>query len=95
MTAAPKPETRPEPKIFGYTDRFAARPGESLSFHVSCEGASAYQASLVRLRHGFTGEAGPGFLEAPVRSEIDGEKRGRRTPASQDPTSRYPTLPHC
>jgi len=78
MTAAPKPESQPEPKIFGYTDRFAARPGESLSFHVSCEGPSTYQASLVRLRHGFTGEAGPGFLEAPVPSEIDGEKKGTK-----------------
>lgn len=78
MTAetAPASETRVEPKIFGYTDRFAARPGESISFHVSCEGPSAYQASLVRLRHGFTGEAGPGFLETPISSEFDGEKQG-------------------
>jgi N,N-dimethylformamidase len=63
-------------QIFGYSDRFAARPGEALSFHVSCEHVTNYQASLVRLRHGFTGDAGPGFLETAVPAEFEGTYRG-------------------
>jgi N,N-dimethylformamidase len=63
-------------QIFGYTDRFAARPGEALSFHVSCEYVANYQASLVRLRHGFTGQAGPGFLETAIPADFEGTYRG-------------------
>ena len=63
--------------VFGYTDRFSARPGEQLSFHISCEGPSAYDAALVRLRHGYDGQAGPGFLEAEVPSTIDGTYSGQ------------------
>ena len=53
-------------KIFGYTDRLYGRPGEALTFHVSSEGPPTYDASLVRLSHGFTGSAGPGFVEYEV-----------------------------
>lgn len=60
------------PHIFGYTDRFSARPGETLTFHVSCENLTAYDASLVRLRHGYTGAAGPGFLETELSSSFAG-----------------------
>ncbi|MDX1888026.1 N,N-dimethylformamidase beta subunit family domain-containing protein [Mycolicibacterium sp. 050158] len=52
--------------IFGYTDRFSARPGETLSFHVSSDEPTRYDASLVRLSHGYTGSAGPGFVEYDV-----------------------------
>lgn len=60
------------PHIFGYTDRLSARPGETLTFHVSGENVGEYQASLVRLRHGFTGSAGPGFLETELSSDFEG-----------------------
>ncbi|WP_328976302.1 N,N-dimethylformamidase beta subunit family domain-containing protein [Streptomyces canus] len=63
--------------VFGYTDRFSARPGEQLSFHISCEGPPAYDAALVRLRHGYDGQAGPGFLEDEVPSAIDGTYPGQ------------------
>ncbi len=64
------------PHIFGYTDRFSARPGETLTFHVSCENLTAYDASLVRLRHGYTGAAGPGFLETELSSSFAGSFAG-------------------
>lgn len=64
------------PHLFGYTDRFSARPGETLTFHVSCENVSAYDAALVRLHHGFTGAAGPGFEETEVDSDFDGTYPG-------------------
>jgi N,N-dimethylformamidase len=60
------------PHIFGYTDRFSARPGETLTFHISGENIVEYDAALVRLRHGFTGSAGPGFQETELPSEFDG-----------------------
>lgn len=64
------------PHLFGYTDRFSARPGETLTFHVSCENVSNYDAALVRLQHGFTGAAGPGFQETEVASDFDGTYPG-------------------
>ena len=64
------------PHIFGYTDRFSGRPGETLTFHISCEGMQQYEASLVKLRHGFTGSAGPGFLETEIPSDFDGTYEG-------------------
>jgi N,N-dimethylformamidase len=60
------------PHMFGYTDRFSARPGETVNFHISGENVLEYDAALVRLHHGFTGSAGPGFQETPVPSEFDG-----------------------
>lgn len=63
-------------QIFGYSDGFSVSPGESLSFKVSCEGVARYDASLVKLRHGFTGESGPGFLETPVESSFEGSYEG-------------------
>src|SRR4051794_27888888 len=65
------------PAVFGYTSRLSVRSGESIDLHVSCEGVATYDAALVRLRHGFDGEAGPGFLESVVGSEIDGTYEGR------------------
>ena len=64
--------------IFGYTDRFSVAPGETLSFHVSCEGVSGYEAAVVRLRHGYTGSAGPGFLETEIPSNVAGLYEGER-----------------
>lgn len=64
------------PHIFGYTDRFSARPGETLSFHISCENIGFYEAGLVRLRHGYTGSEGPGFLEEELPSPFEGTREG-------------------
>lgn len=63
--------------IFGYTSRLSVQPGQAIDLHVSCEGVPSYAASLVRLRHGFDGDAGPGFLESEVGSDIDGMYPGR------------------
>ena len=68
--------THEHPHIFGYTDRFSGRPGETLDFHISCEGVETYEATLVKLRHGFTGSAGPGFLETEIASAFSGTHKG-------------------
>ena len=64
-------------KLVGYTDRMTVAPGERLTCMVSCE-EPQYVASLVRLRHGDPDPAGPGVLEQPVPSAIDGTYPGTR-----------------
>src|SRR5690349_7853074 len=86
-------------KVFGYTDRLSARPGEQLSLHVSCEGVDSYTATVVQLHHGFDGSAGPGFHETVVPTAVDGTYPGRHyvcRPGSfvevSDPTGRLKEL---
>src|SRR4051794_26831209 len=54
-------------KIFGYANRISVRPGEEISFHVNCDGASEAEAHLVQLIHGDSHKDGPG----PVEREVD------------------------
>jgi N,N-dimethylformamidase len=62
--------------IVGYGDRWSVQPGETLRFMVSAE-APRYQARVVRLIHGDTNRAGPGFQARPVASSIEGDYEGR------------------
>ena len=54
------------PTIHGYSDRLSVAPGETIEFKVSCEEAAPYRADLVRMIHGDTNPAGPGFREEEV-----------------------------
>jgi N,N-dimethylformamidase len=79
----------PTPVLLGYADRFSVAPGESIQFMVSCE-APSYRAQLVRLIHGDTNPAGPGYREEPLPSSIDGTLRGRRQPIAAGSYVRVP-----
>jgi N,N-dimethylformamidase len=59
-------------KIFGYASRISVCPGEEISFHVNCDGATDADAQLVRLIHGDSHPAGPGHVEVEVESPING-----------------------
>lgn len=59
-------------KIFGYANRISVRPGDEISFHVNCDGATEAQAQLVRLIHGDSHKDGPG----PIERELDGPANG-------------------
>jgi N,N-dimethylformamidase len=59
-------------KIFGYANRISVRPGEEITFHVNCDGASEADAQLVRLIHGDSNPAGPGHVEVEVDSPVNG-----------------------
>ncbi|WP_454643700.1 N,N-dimethylformamidase beta subunit family domain-containing protein [Bradyrhizobium liaoningense] len=59
-------------KIFGYANRISVRPGEEISFHVNCDGATEADAQLVRLIHGDTDPRGPGHVEAEIDSPVNG-----------------------
>ncbi|WP_082592813.1 N,N-dimethylformamidase beta subunit family domain-containing protein [Phycicoccus sp. Soil803] len=65
-------------KVFGYTDRLSARPGEQIQLHVSCEDIDSYVTSVVQLHHGFDGSAGPGFEESHVPTAVEGTYPGQR-----------------
>jgi N,N-dimethylformamidase len=62
--------------LVGYADRFSVQRGETIRFMVS-SARERYRADLVRLIHGDTNPAGPGFKERPVPSSIDAEYPGR------------------
>jgi N,N-dimethylformamidase len=64
--------------IHGYADRLSAVPGDTIEFKVSCERQSAYRAELVRLIHGDTNPAGPGYREELVPCPEAGSYAGRR-----------------
>ena len=59
-------------KIFGYANRISVCPGDEISFHLNCDGASEADAQLVRLIHGDSHEAGPGHVEVEIDSPING-----------------------
>ncbi len=53
-------------KILGYPDRFSVAPGETVRFMVSCDGLNTYRADIVRLIHGDTNPAGPGYKDEEI-----------------------------
>ncbi len=63
-------------KVVGYTDRLSVAPGETIRFMVSCE-LPTYRADIVRLIHGDTNPAGPGFKEEVVKTVANREYPGR------------------
>lgn len=60
-------------KIFGYADRLSVRPGEEIAFHVNADGTNEATAQLVRLIHGDSHPAGPGYIEAEIDDPINGK----------------------
>ena len=76
-------------RLLGYTDRLSAAPGDTIRFMVSSD-HDRYASRLVRLIHGDTNPAGPGFKQVLVPSAIDGVRPGRH----QDlPSGSSATLP--
>jgi N,N-dimethylformamidase len=63
--------------IHGYADRLSVAPGESIELKVSCEEVGQYRADIVRLVHGDTNPAGPGFKEEVLDTEVSGDYDGR------------------
>src|SRR5262249_21838071 len=79
-------------KIVGYSDRFSVAPGEDIRFMVSCE-LPTYQAAIVRLIHGDTNPAGPGFKEQAVQTPVAGSYRGSTQPLHHGSYVRVPESP--
>tara|TARA_Y100001936_G_C16093715_1_gene689313 strand:+ start:1482 stop:3836 length:2355 start_codon:yes stop_codon:yes gene_type:complete len=64
-------------KITGYSNKFSSRPGEELRFYVHSSDSKDYQADIVRLIHGDTNPAGPGFKEELIETTVSGTYKGR------------------
>jgi N,N-dimethylformamidase len=65
--------------IVGYGDRLSVMPGDVIRFMVSTA-APTYEVAIVRLIHGDTNPAGPGFKEEVLRMPVDGTYAGREQP---------------
>ncbi|HEX3983123.1 MAG TPA: N,N-dimethylformamidase beta subunit family domain-containing protein [Acidisoma sp.] len=64
-------------KILGYPDRYSVAPGEAISFQISLEEGTAYQARLVRVLNGDCNPAGPGLDLPHYPSSVDGTYAGQ------------------
>ncbi|WP_163645270.1 LamG domain-containing protein, partial [Mycolicibacterium confluentis] len=62
-------------KVVGYADKLSVEPGAAITFMVSSE-PGRFSARLVRLIHGDTNPAGPGYKDVAVASTLDGEYDG-------------------
>ena len=65
-------------RLTGYADKFGVNPGGKIKFYVNCDGPSEYKAEIVQMINGDTNPRGPGFIEKPVKSEIEGTYKGRK-----------------
>lgn len=63
--------------IHGYADRLSVAPGERIEFKVSSEEPGTYRADVVRLIHGDTNPAGPGFKEEVLETAASGDHDAR------------------
>jgi len=66
-----------ERPLNAYSDRISARPGETIRFHVSCDGPEAYEARLVRLICADDNPNGAPFRAEHLPSPLDGRHAGR------------------
>src|SRR5262245_57606017 len=62
--------------IMGYCDPWTAQAGDTVRFMVSCIGADAYRAELVRLKQPDAGRDGTPFAPEPVTAALNGTHRG-------------------
>jgi N,N-dimethylformamidase len=79
-------------RLVGYANTWSVPPGGTISFMVSSE-VGSYEAEVVRLIHGDTNPAGPGFKSQPVESEIAGRYEGRFQPIRNGSYVRVPHEP--
>ena len=76
--------------VVGYADRLSVQPGETIRFMVRSE-LPRYRADLVRLVHGDTNPAGPGYREEALDSPINRDYPGR---LQSFPTGSYVAVPN-
>ena len=67
-------------RITGYSDKFSARPGETIKFHVNSEFNESYDTEIVRLIHGDTNPDGPGYKEEEIKTSLSGSYQGEHQP---------------
>ncbi len=68
--------------LTGYTDRFSAAPGETISFRISSVASEPYDVKLVRVICGDPNPDGPGIKEDDLSSVFAGSYASREQPVS-------------
>ena len=66
------------PLLLAYCDNDSVRPGESVGFKVSCEGAETFRADIVRLICCETAPEPPGFKEKAIATPANGDYPARK-----------------
>ena len=64
-------------RITGYSDKYAAFPGEKVQFYVNSENSEKYEVQIVRLIHGDTNPEGPGYKEEEIGANCNGDYEGQ------------------
>ena len=64
-------------RITGYSDKYAAFPGEKVQFYVNSENGEKYEVQIVRLIHGDTNPEGPGYKEEEIGANCNGDYEGQ------------------
>lgn len=73
-----KDEDMKDIAIRGYCDRPSVATGETIRFYVSAnETRGTFDAELVRLIHGDSNPAGPGYKEEAIKSDLEGQYPAR------------------
>ena len=67
-------------RVTGYADRWSARPGETIRFMVSAQGARPFAARVARVHCGDPNPRGPGYREETMPCATDGRHQGREQP---------------
>ena len=67
--------------LTGYTDRWSAKPGESIRFMVSSAGDTPFTLRFARHLCADPNPAGPGYREVTMPTSLDGEHPGLAQPA--------------
>ena len=63
-------------QVVGYADTYSVEPGAEIGFMISSH-APRFRAGVIRLLHGDTNPAGPGFKSQAIESDVSGEHPGR------------------
>jgi N,N-dimethylformamidase len=66
--------------LMGYADAISVRPGDTINFKVSCDGAASYSARIVRLLSPEAGPEAPPFRTEPVDTPANGNYPARAQP---------------
>ncbi len=79
--------------LMAYADAISVRPGDTIGFKVSCDGADRYNARIVRLLSPEAGPAAPPFRTEPVETPANGDYPARTQPLRAGSWAMVPAHP--
>ena len=79
--------------LMAYADAISVRPGDTIGFKVSCDGADHYNARIVRLLSPEAGPDAPPFRTEPVETPANGSYPARTQPLRAGSWAMVPAHP--